>query len=238
MSTRRAVPAVLAIVFAFIFFGLGNYLAARQNANSERADRRAARGSRPAAPARPVQTAGTAGRSIRAAVRDGQREPRRDRRRREARAAGGDGAAAAHAPARSPRTASSSSTRTTTTARATTAPPATSATATSSPSSTASSRSARKGCRIRGASTPIKLTYKGRSLAARVVDVGDARAEVDPGDWAIVKVKEPIDLPALHAEPGLRVRLRRSDLPAGQRLLEGDHPRDRLRRAADPERTS
>jgi S1-C subfamily serine protease len=43
----------------------------------------------------------------------------------------------------------------------------------------------------------IKLTYKGRSIAARVVDVGDAKAEVDPGDWAIVKVKEPVDLPAL-----------------------------------------
>jgi S1-C subfamily serine protease len=45
----------------------------------------------------------------------------------------------------------------------------------------------------------IKLSYKGRSLSARVVDYGDARAEVDPGDWAIVQVKEPIDLPALHA---------------------------------------
>ena len=27
---------------------------------------------------------------------------------------------------------------------------------------------------------------------------GDAKAEVDPGDWAIIKVKEPIDLPALN----------------------------------------
>jgi S1-C subfamily serine protease len=44
----------------------------------------------------------------------------------------------------------------------------------------------------------VKITYRGRSLAARVVDYGDARAEVDPGDWAIVKVKEPIDLPALN----------------------------------------
>jgi hypothetical protein len=43
----------------------------------------------------------------------------------------------------------------------------------------------------------IKLTYKGKSLPARVVDVGDAQAEVDPGDWAIIKVKEPVDLPAL-----------------------------------------
>jgi S1-C subfamily serine protease len=44
----------------------------------------------------------------------------------------------------------------------------------------------------------VKITYKGRSLNARVIDYGDARAEVDPGDWAIIKVKEPIDLPPLH----------------------------------------
>lgn len=44
----------------------------------------------------------------------------------------------------------------------------------------------------------IKLNYKGRMLTAHLVDAGDARAEVDPGDWAIVKVKESIDLPALN----------------------------------------
>jgi S1-C subfamily serine protease len=43
----------------------------------------------------------------------------------------------------------------------------------------------------------IKINYKGRSISARLVDAGDARAEVDPGDWAIIKVKEPIDLPSL-----------------------------------------
>ena len=48
----------------------------------------------------------------------------------------------------------------------------------------------------------IKLTYKGRSLAARVVDVGDAKVEVDRGDWAIVKVKEAVDLPALNVNLG------------------------------------
>ena len=46
----------------------------------------------------------------------------------------------------------------------------------------------------------IKISYKGRSLAARLIDAGDARAEVDPGDWAIVKVNEPIDLPALNVD--------------------------------------
>jgi S1-C subfamily serine protease len=44
----------------------------------------------------------------------------------------------------------------------------------------------------------IKVTYKGRQLAALLVDSGDAKAEVDPGDWAIVKVNEPVDLPALN----------------------------------------
>ena len=54
-----------------------------------------------------------------------------------------------------------------------------------------------------GASDPrvinsIKLMINGRPISARVVDAGDARVEVDPGDWAILKVKENIDLPALH----------------------------------------
>ena len=44
--------------------------------------------------------------------------------------------------------------------------------------------------------------YKGRALAARVVDSGDAKVEVDPGDWAILKVKEPIDLPPLDVNLG------------------------------------
>jgi len=44
----------------------------------------------------------------------------------------------------------------------------------------------------------IKINYKGKALTARLVDSGDAKAEVDPGDWAIVKVSEPVDLPALN----------------------------------------
>jgi S1-C subfamily serine protease len=50
--------------------------------------------------------------------------------------------------------------------------------------------------------TSIKLMYEGRAISARVVDAGDARVEVDPGDWAILKVKETIDLPALSANLG------------------------------------
>jgi S1-C subfamily serine protease len=49
--------------------------------------------------------------------------------------------------------------------------------------------------------TSVKLMYNGHALAARVVDTGDAQAEVDPGDWAILRVKEAVDLPAL--EPNL-----------------------------------
>jgi S1-C subfamily serine protease len=50
--------------------------------------------------------------------------------------------------------------------------------------------------------TSIKLMHDGRALSARVVDAGDAKMEVDPGDWAILKIKESIDLPALNANLG------------------------------------
>ena len=48
----------------------------------------------------------------------------------------------------------------------------------------------------------IKLVYNGKPLNAKIVDVGAARVEVDPGDWAIVKVKETIDLPPLKVNIG------------------------------------
>jgi S1-C subfamily serine protease len=43
----------------------------------------------------------------------------------------------------------------------------------------------------------VKLMYKGHALRAKVVDYGDATTEVDPGDWAILKVQETVDLPSL-----------------------------------------
>ncbi len=46
----------------------------------------------------------------------------------------------------------------------------------------------------------IKLMHRGRALKAKLVDAGDAKSEVDPGDWAILKVKDPIDLPALNID--------------------------------------
>jgi len=45
--------------------------------------------------------------------------------------------------------------------------------------------------------TSVKISYRGRMLNARVVDMGDAKVEVDPGDWAIVHVKDRLDLPPL-----------------------------------------
>jgi S1-C subfamily serine protease len=44
----------------------------------------------------------------------------------------------------------------------------------------------------------VKLMINGRPISARVVDTGAARVEVDPGDWAILRVKENIDLPVLN----------------------------------------
>jgi S1-C subfamily serine protease len=50
--------------------------------------------------------------------------------------------------------------------------------------------------------TSIKLRYDGKMLNARIVDVGSADVEVDPGDWAIIKIKEAVDLPALNVNLG------------------------------------
>ena len=48
----------------------------------------------------------------------------------------------------------------------------------------------------------VKIMYQGRAIAAKVIDTGDAQVEVDPGDWAILKVKESIDLPPLEVNLG------------------------------------
>jgi hypothetical protein len=49
--------------------------------------------------------------------------------------------------------------------------------------------------------TSIKVVYQGKEVAAKVVDTGDADAEVHSGDWAIIKTRE-LDLPALRADTG------------------------------------
>jgi hypothetical protein len=50
--------------------------------------------------------------------------------------------------------------------------------------------------------TSIKLRYKGQDLSARVIDAGNAKVEVHAGDWAIIKVREHVDLPALRIDTG------------------------------------
>ena len=50
--------------------------------------------------------------------------------------------------------------------------------------------------------TGIKIRYKGKDLTARVVDSGNANVEVHPGDWAIIKVNQELDLPALRIDTG------------------------------------
>ena len=199
MSTRlKAIPVVVVIVFAFIFFGLVNYLAARQNATSEE---------RIAALGREVQLlrqresqipTGTAGRHVatptsmmddesRAAIiADVKRELTaemgllplnvlRERRNSFVELNSYDDRGS---------------------------------------SNYGTAGYLGKGYFItvkhavvalgqEGQSDPrriesIKISYKGRAIPARIVDAGDARAEVDPGDWAIVRVNEPIDLPPLN----------------------------------------
>ena len=48
--------------------------------------------------------------------------------------------------------------------------------------------------------TGIKIRYKGKDVSARVVDAGNASFEVHPGDWAIIKVNQEIDLPPLRVD--------------------------------------
>lgn len=46
----------------------------------------------------------------------------------------------------------------------------------------------------------VTLRIGDRLVPARVVDSGDATQEVDPGDWAVVKVDEPVSLPPLRPD--------------------------------------
>jgi hypothetical protein len=48
--------------------------------------------------------------------------------------------------------------------------------------------------------TSIKIRYKGKDLAARVVDSGNANVEVHPGDWAVIKVNQELELPPLQID--------------------------------------
>jgi hypothetical protein len=47
--------------------------------------------------------------------------------------------------------------------------------------------------------TSIKVVYRGKEIPAKVVDIGNADAEVQNGDWAVIHTRD-VDLPALHAD--------------------------------------
>ena len=46
----------------------------------------------------------------------------------------------------------------------------------------------------------VKIVHGGKEIAATVVDSGTADVEVDSGDWAILKVRDDIDLPPLQID--------------------------------------
>jgi len=201
MSTRRAVPAFLAIVFGFVFFGLGNYLAARQNASSELRiaalsaeinsmrlrEMQATAGTAGRRPAAPV--VGAMDNESRAAlIEDVKRELSaemgllpltllRERRNSFVELNSYDDHGASNYG-----TAGYLGNGYFITVKH--------AVVALGQDGVADPR------RIQS----IKISYKGRSIPAQLVDSGNARAEVDPGDWAIIKVRETLDLPALKVD--------------------------------------
>jgi len=46
----------------------------------------------------------------------------------------------------------------------------------------------------------ITVRYKDKDLPATVVDSGDANVEVHSGDWAIIRIRRKVDLPALRID--------------------------------------
>lgn len=48
--------------------------------------------------------------------------------------------------------------------------------------------------------TSVKVQYDGRLHEAEVIDAGDAHVEVHSGDWAIIRVKDAVDLPPLEVD--------------------------------------
>jgi hypothetical protein len=46
----------------------------------------------------------------------------------------------------------------------------------------------------------VKIVYHGKEIPAKVIDTGDADVEVHSGDWAIIKTRDDLDLPALHVD--------------------------------------
>jgi S1-C subfamily serine protease len=196
MSTRRAVPAVLVSIFAFVFFGLGNFLGARQYADSD-SQLAALRAEITQLKRRTNEVAGTVGRAriAPAAVTDDEARAAivADVKRQLTDEMG-------LLPLTLLRDRSNSFVEL------------------YSYDDRGSSSYGTAGYLGQGyfitvkhgvvalnqdghtdprKITSVKLMYKGQLLTARVVDSGAAKVEVDPGDWAIVKVREKIDLTPL-----------------------------------------
>lgn len=49
--------------------------------------------------------------------------------------------------------------------------------------------------------TAVTIRYEDRDLPVQIIDSGDATAEVHPGDWAIIRVREAVELPPLRVDP-------------------------------------
>jgi hypothetical protein len=202
MSTRRAVPALLASLFAFLFFGLGNYLGARQNADSDW-QFAALRAEIAQLKRRSTDIAGTAGTA-------GSAPPRAD-------ATTGDARAAIVAdvkrqlqdemgllPLNVLRERSASFVELYSYDDRGSSSYGTAGylgdgyfiTVKHGVIALDAPEEGQEARRI----TSIKIRYKGLDVTARVVDSGNANVEVHPGDWAIIKVNREIDLPPLRID--------------------------------------
>ncbi len=202
MSTRRAVPAVIAIVFALTFLGLGNYLGARQTADSD-SQIAALRAEIAQLKRRTNDIAGTAGRAVPMTVTMAADDPARSDAARASIVADVKRQLQDEMgllPLNLLRDRSKSFVEL------------------YSYDDHGSSSYGTAGyigdgyfitvkhgvvaLNQEGQSDPrkitsVKLMYKGQLLGAKVVDAGEARVEVDPGDWAIIKIRERVDLEPL-----------------------------------------
>jgi hypothetical protein len=198
MSSRRAVPAVLASAFALLFFGLGNYLGARQTADSD-GQLAVMRAEISQLKRRSSEAAGTAGRSAPVAAGLSTADAGRasivaDVKRQLADEMG-------LLPLNLLRDRSTSFVELYSyddhgsSSYGTAGYLGEGYFITVKHGVVALSQEGQSEPRT---ITSVKLAYKGQLLNARLVDSGNARVEVDPGDWAIVKVKERIDMPPLN----------------------------------------
>jgi hypothetical protein len=46
----------------------------------------------------------------------------------------------------------------------------------------------------------VRIVYRGKEIPAKVIDTGDADVEVHTGDWAIIRTRDELELPALRVD--------------------------------------